>query len=108
MPPPDEAIVRHYASIQEEDRIASGLGELELFRVQEVLGRHLPPPPARVLDVGGATGIHAAWLAERGYEVRIVDISPRHVELANDRLCDGGVRAELRGARSIPDADSYD
>ena len=35
-----------------EERISSGLGQLELLRVQEVLLRHLPSPPARVLDVG--------------------------------------------------------
>ena len=50
-------VVGHYESIREEDRISSGLGQLEFLRVQEVLRRHLPAPPARVLDVGGGTGI---------------------------------------------------
>ncbi len=106
MPRPDQPIVRHYEAIREEDRIASGLGQLELLRVQEVLVRHLPPPPATVLDVGGATGVHAAWLAERGFDVRIIDISPRHVEVANDQLGSVGVVAELGDARSLPVADA--
>ena len=33
-------------------------GRLELARTRELLERFLPPPPARVLDVGGGTGIH--------------------------------------------------
>ncbi|MBV8463059.1 MAG: methyltransferase domain-containing protein [Acidimicrobiales bacterium] len=104
-----EEIVEHYESIREEDRISSGLGRLELVRVQEVLGRHLPPPPAYVLDVGGATGVHARWLAERGYAVRIVDVAPRHVEVANRELAALGVVAELGDARRLhADDDSAD
>jgi ADP-ribose pyrophosphatase YjhB (NUDIX family)/ubiquinone/menaquinone biosynthesis C-methylase UbiE len=105
----DDAIVRHYEAIREEDRISSGLGQLELLRVQEVLGRHLPSPPADVLDVGGATGVHAAWLAQAGFAVHIVDITERHVELANRQLGTMGVTAELGDARSLPvDDDSMD
>jgi ubiquinone/menaquinone biosynthesis C-methylase UbiE len=108
-PEANGAIVRHYESVREEDRISAGLGQLELLRVQNVLGRHLPSPPAEVLDVGGATGVHAAWLAERGFKVRIVDIAERHVELANRQLGAIGVTAELGDARSLPvDADSVD
>jgi 2-polyprenyl-3-methyl-5-hydroxy-6-metoxy-1,4-benzoquinol methylase len=41
-------------------------GVLERVRTQELLARLLPPPPATVLDVGGGTGVHADWLAQRG------------------------------------------
>jgi SAM-dependent methyltransferase len=44
--------------------------------------RHLPPPPGVVLDVGGAAGAYAFWLAERGYEVHLVDPVSLHVEQA--------------------------
>jgi ubiquinone/menaquinone biosynthesis C-methylase UbiE len=74
---PDEAVLRHYEAIREEDRLAMGLGQIELARAQEVLHRHLPPPPANVLDVGGGTGAHASWLAAEGYHVRLIDVSPR-------------------------------
>lgn len=37
-----------------------------LVRAQELLRRFLPPAPARVLDVGGGTGIHAEWLVRDG------------------------------------------
>ncbi len=61
-----DAVVGHYEAIREEERITEGLGQLELLRTQEILRRHLPPPPARLLDVGGATGVHASWLAAHG------------------------------------------
>lgn len=77
-PPPE--VVRHYEMIQEGRRITEGLGQLELFRTQEVLGRYLPAPPSSILDVGGATGVHAEWLAFRGHNVHVVDLMPHHVE----------------------------
>jgi SAM-dependent methyltransferase len=38
-----------------------------------------------VLDVGGAGGAYAFWLAELGYQVRLVDAVPRLVEVARRR-----------------------
>jgi ubiquinone/menaquinone biosynthesis C-methylase UbiE len=46
---------------------------------QELLEKHLPAPPASVLDVGGGPGVYAGWLAERGYAVRLIDPVARHV-----------------------------
>lgn len=101
------AIVRHYEQdIREEDRITTGLGQLELVRTQEILRRHLPKPPASILDVGGATGVHAAWLAADGYRVHIVDMTPRHVEMARAELGPRGVTAELGDARDLSCADA--
>lgn len=57
-------------------------GQLEFVRTQELLRRLLPRVPARVLDVGGGTGIHARWLADDGYDVHLVDPVPGHVTKA--------------------------
>lgn len=51
-------------------------GRLEYLRTQELLRRTLMPPPARILDVGDGTGVHAQWLAADGYEVHPVDPVP--------------------------------
>jgi SAM-dependent methyltransferase len=105
----DPEILSHYESIREEDRLASGMGRLELLRTQEVLDRHLPPPPASVLDVGGGTGTHAAWLVAAGYTVHVIDLAPRHIELVRASLGVRGVTAEVGDARSLAAASgSYD
>lgn len=39
------------------------------------LRRHLPPPPAPVVDVGGGAGVQSLPLARRGHAVTIVDPS---------------------------------
>src|SRR5262249_11055285 len=80
--PKPEAVAAHYASGYEADRLHQGTGQLERERSRELLGRFLPPAPATVLDVGGGPGRHACWLAARGYQVHLIDITPLHVELA--------------------------
>jgi SAM-dependent methyltransferase len=104
-----EDVRRHYRSFAEETRITSGLGQLELLRTQEILRRHLPAPPARVLDVGGGTGVHASWLAADGYQVHVVDLTPHHIEKVGHDLGATGVTAEIGDARrlDVPD-DSVD
>jgi 2-polyprenyl-3-methyl-5-hydroxy-6-metoxy-1,4-benzoquinol methylase len=109
MEPADDTVLRHYQAHREEGRISEGFGQLELLRAQEVLRGHLPKPPAKVLDVGGATDVHARWLAADGYQVHLIDPAPRHVAKANADLGGLGVTADLGDARKLPDADSsYD
>lgn len=98
--------MRFYGEAADEDsrlRVSAD-GRMELARTQELLRRFLPPAPARVLDVGGATGIHAEWLVKDGYEVTLVDPVPRHVERAA-AICS----AVLGDARDLREAeDSFD
>lgn len=104
---PLDAIVRHYEQdYSEADRITTGFDSLELVRTQEILRRHLPAPPATVLDVGGATGVHASWLAADGYRVHIVDLVPSHVDRARANLASLGVTAEVGDARRLANADA--
>ncbi|MBV1948184.1 bifunctional 2-polyprenyl-6-hydroxyphenol methylase/3-demethylubiquinol 3-O-methyltransferase UbiG [Streptomyces sp. BV129] len=79
------SVMRFYGeTVNEDDRLrTSADGRMELARTQELLRRFLPPAPARVLDVGGGTGIHAEWLVKDGYDVTLVDPVPRHVETAS-------------------------
>jgi SAM-dependent methyltransferase len=100
-------IIHYYTNdYREADRLfADGAGRLELVRTQELLQRWLPERPARVADVGGATGVYAKWLMELGHEVELVDLTPSHVQAARAGL--PGLRAQVGDARSLPleDAD---
>ena len=80
----DEDMQRYYERGCERERLTRGGGTLELVRTQELLQRYLPPPPADVLDVGGGSGVYAAWLAHAGYRVHLVDPVPLHIEQAAD------------------------
>ena len=79
----DEGILAYYEKGLERGRLSdAGAGRLEYLRTRELLSRYLPPPPATVLDVGGGAGIYALPLAREGYEVRLIDPVPLHVEQA--------------------------
>ncbi len=84
MPPSqqDKDILSYYDSHAEETRLLTGSNRLERARTQELLMRFLPPPPAVIYDVGGGSGVYARWLARQGYEVHLIDASPRLIEQA--------------------------
>jgi SAM-dependent methyltransferase len=104
----DAAIKGYYDRAREESRLASGAAQLEEFRSRELILRHAPEAPATVIDVGGAAGAYAFWLAEHGYDVRLIDATPRLVEVARKR--NEGAARKLAGcsvgdARALPEPD---
>lgn len=59
-----------------------------------------------MLDVGGASGVYASWLSDRGYQVRLIDLVPLHREQA---AADGRLSVAPGDARSLDEDDgSYD
>src|SRR5215469_3043278 len=99
---PPEEVIRHYRDeIDEGRRLLDGLGQLELVRTREIVRRHLPPGSLRILDVGGATGVHADWLAADGHQVHLVDPVASQVALAleSPQALAGRITAEVGDAR---------
>lgn len=77
----ETAIAEYYRLGPERDRLSTW-GYLEALRTAELLGRHLPPAPGIVYDIGGAEGAYALPLARDGYEVHLVDAWAPHVAAA--------------------------
>lgn len=105
----DDAAEEYYARGREQGRLSGQRNLLEFWRTTELLGRWLPGPPARVLDVGGAAGVHALPLAERGHEVHLLDPAPVHVEQARAASAAASVpltSVALGDARSLAVADA--
>jgi ubiquinone/menaquinone biosynthesis C-methylase UbiE len=76
-------ILRHYDEVaQEQSRLGAHGGQLEFYRTQEIISRHLSKKPTVVLDVGGGPGRYACWLAKLGHFVHLIDPVPLHVEQA--------------------------
>ena len=95
-----DEIAAYYALGFEQERLASGAGELEFVRTQALLERYLPDPPAVIADVGGGPGRYAIWLAERGYQVHLVDPVALHIEQA--------VATAKRGSTALASAHTGD
>lgn len=81
---PPEEVLGYYALGLEAGRLDEAYFPLERARTQELLLRHLPSAPSVVADVGGAAGAYAFWLAERGFEVHLIDPVPLHVQQAEE------------------------
>lgn len=99
-------MIEHYRDLVESTRLTRSMhGRLEYLRTQEILRRTLPKT-AKVLDIGGATGAHAEWLAQDGHQVHLIDPVSEHVEAAATLP---GVTAAVGDARqlNVPD-NSFD
>lgn len=81
----DELVLAHYSQAEEGTRLhETPRGVLERVRTWDLFERWLPADGV-VYDVGGGAGVHAAWLADRGYIVELFDLVPSHVSEAIER-----------------------
>ena len=88
--PSSDLILEHYDRFNEDTRLTGAFGEFEFARTRELIERYLPAAPADIADVGGGTGAYAFWLADYGHRVHLVDLVPRHIEMAAARQASGG------------------
>jgi ubiquinone/menaquinone biosynthesis C-methylase UbiE len=98
-------ILTYYQQATEPTRLQSGPSQLEFARTKEVIGRWIGRSPAVVLDVGGGPGPYAAWLADLGHEVHLVDPVAQLVAHAQSLRGTGG--REIASCR-VGDARSLD
>jgi S-adenosylmethionine-dependent methyltransferase len=71
-----------------EGAYASVKGRVRTFVLHQQLLRHLPEPPASVLDVGGGAAHQSLPLARLGYEVTLLDPSAAMLAKAQARVAD--------------------
>jgi ubiquinone/menaquinone biosynthesis C-methylase UbiE len=76
-------ILQFYESYDEDERITIR-HPLEFIRTKELISRHLPQRPIKIIDLCGATGHYSYWLAEKGHEVHLKDLSPKHIQAAKN------------------------
>jgi len=105
----DKQIADHYQEqIEERSRLRRGSGLIEFERAREIVRRHLPSGPLRILDVGGAAGAHAEWLARDGHNVHLIDPMPLHIEQARAAASelDNPFTCALGDARALDEPDT--
>jgi SAM-dependent methyltransferase len=71
---------------------------LEWDATATYLDRQLPDA-GRVLDVGGGAGRYAVWLAERGLDVTLLDLSAEQTRLTREKTREHGVDDRVTVAR---------
>ena len=111
MPDPSrERVLQYYTDADEAARLSTTWFQLEHERTRELIRRHLPPPPVRIVDAGGGAGAYACWLASLGYEVHLIDPVPKHIEQARTASSQQPdhplASAEVGDARQLPNTDN--
>ena len=81
------SMLEYYEKTDEAARLLGDQGFLEFERTKAVISGVVPPPPARVLDVGGGTGHYASWLAAMGYDVSLSRPLSRIPDIARSDRC---------------------
>ncbi|MEU0315504.1 class I SAM-dependent methyltransferase [Nocardioides sp. NPDC006273] len=76
----------------------SAQGSLEFVRTQELIAERIRAG-SQIADIGGATGVHAAALADAGHEVTLLDPVSEQVEQARAY---GTFEALVGDARGLP------
>jgi S-adenosylmethionine-dependent methyltransferase len=66
-------------------------GRIRLGLLMDRITRSFPPPPARILDAGGGSGVVAVPLASLGYAVTQLDPSDGMLRVAARRIQDAGI-----------------
>ena len=98
----EELIRAYYDKRPEEEWRRPARDRMEFAVSTRVLEAHLPPT-GRVLDCGGGPGRYAVWLAAKGYEVTLFDLSQACLEKASqeatleglDLSCTQGTATDL-------------
>ena len=97
----------------EWDRLSGGIdGDLEFEFTTDELASRLPPD-GHVLDAGGGAGRYTIWLAEREYDVTLVDVSSGQLAVADEKIDEYAVDDRISmSQQSITDlgfdADTFD
>jgi S-adenosylmethionine-dependent methyltransferase len=87
---------------------ASVKGHVRTYVLHQQLLEHLPPPPARVLDVGGGAGHQSFPLALEGYDVTLLDPSQAMLDKARQRLAQLPAEARRRVTLLRADGENAD
>jgi S-adenosylmethionine-dependent methyltransferase len=108
----DEAqeTLAHYEKMVDVESERLAKHQLERDMTRRYLETYLPEA-GRILEIGAATGEYTVWLANRGYRVTAVDLSPALIERCKQRVAVAGVTrrvdchvADARDLSSVPES----
>ncbi len=94
MPDDIRDIAEHYNQDPEREHNRLDNHRLEFDLTWRFLEQHLPGEGS-ILEIGAATGRYTLPLAERGYGITAVDLSPVQLEVASQRIAEAGLEGAV-------------
>ena len=83
--------------------------KLEAIRTRRLIEAQLAHGTLDIVDIGGAAGAYAFWLAEKGHAVHLVDPIPLHLDQAREAALQSGIDLAgmyLTHAKALPFEDA--
>lgn len=81
-------LVEYYSGYDEESRLVrSQAREIEYLTTLKFIEKTFPKC-GKILDVAAGTGLYSFDLANKGFSVTAMDITPRYVDIMNQKLLD--------------------
>lgn len=101
-----DEIYEFYNDGAEIGRLERRLGKIEFYRSKEIMSRYIDGQNV-IYDVGGGIGMYAAWLAEQGNQVHLLELADTAVAYAREHFVQTyGFTAETADARQLPREDA--
>jgi len=79
----NDSVSDFYENINEEKRLE--LQTKEFTRSKDIISRYLFPDKMEIADIGGGTGPYSFWLAEKGHNVHLLDLTQKHIDIAKKK-----------------------
>lgn len=81
-----EGIINYYNNYDEDGRITSSNSrKVEFLLTTNILDRYIENKD-RILEVGAGIGVYSFYYADKGNEVVATDLTPKNVEIINEKL----------------------
>ena len=79
------AVIDFYTRYDEDGRLMRKSRMPEYLNTMKYIEKYLTPN-AKIIEIGAGTGRYSFALAEMGYDVTAVDLTPRHVEIMKENI----------------------
>lgn len=76
----NEKVVKFYETVNEDVRLETQTKEF--VRSKNIISRYLFDNNMEIADIAGGTGPYSFWLAEKGHRVHLLDLTPKHIDIA--------------------------
>lgn len=81
-----KAVANYYENNDEDSRISTNKArKVEFIISSKILDEYINPQD-KIIDVASGTGIYSLYYAEKGHEVVAADITPKHIEIINNKV----------------------
>jgi len=100
---PNEKVESFYEKVNEDSRLEQR--SIEFDRSKNIISRYLNDKYMEIADIGGGTGPYSFWLAGKGHNAHLLDLTPKHINQAKKKAKEANIELAsytCGDARALP------